>query len=71
MSLDFEVSSPALNRTVDAAYRSGALGARMFGAGRGGSAMALVRRTEAERTARLIQEDLLAAGDPRPGFVLV
>ncbi|WP_084077177.1 galactokinase family protein [Demequina sp. NBRC 110057] len=71
LELDFDVSTPALNRAVDAAYRSGALGARMFGAGRGGSVLALVRRAEAERTAARIQEDLLAAGDPRPAFVLV
>ncbi len=67
----FEVSTPALNRAVDAAYAAGALGARMFGAGRGGSCLALVRRIEAERTAERIRETLLSAGDPEPSFALV
>jgi galactokinase len=39
---DFEVSCPELDAAVDAAVASGALGARMTGAGFGGSALALV-----------------------------
>lgn len=42
---DLEVSSPELDSTVDAALAGGALGARMTGAGFGGSALALVDRT--------------------------
>ncbi len=40
---DFAVSCPALDLAVDAAMTAGALGARMTGAGMGGSAIALVR----------------------------
>lgn len=71
LELDFEVSSPAQNRAVDAAYRAGALGARMFGAGLGGSTIALVRRTEAESIAARIRDALHRAGDPDPEFLLV
>ena len=40
---DYEVSAVELDTAVDAALRAGALGARMTGAGFGGSAIALVR----------------------------
>ncbi len=43
----------------------------MFGAGRGGSCLALVRRIEADRTAGRIRDELLRAGDPEPSFALV
>ena len=39
---DFEVSTPELDAAVEACLRGGAVGARMTGAGFGGSAMALV-----------------------------
>ena len=50
---DFEVSSPELDATVDAALGAGALGARMTGGGFGGSAIALVpaNRVDAVETA--------------------
>ena len=41
---DFEISIPELDRAVDAAMESGALGARMTGGGFGGSAIALIPR---------------------------
>jgi galactokinase len=43
----FEVSTPALDRLQAAAVAAGALGARMMGAGFGGSVLALSRRAEA------------------------
>ena len=43
---DFEVSSPELDAAVDAALAAGALGARMTGAGFGGSAIALCRSSD-------------------------
>ena len=39
---DFEISTPELDACVDAALEAGAHGARMFGGGFGGSALALV-----------------------------
>jgi galactokinase len=44
-----EVSSPALDLLVEAAMASGALGARLTGAGFGGCVVVLCRRAEAER----------------------
>jgi len=41
---DYEVSSPELDTAVEAALAAGAVGARMTGAGFGGSAIALVPR---------------------------
>jgi galactokinase len=41
---DYEVSTPALDAVVEAARGAGALGARLCGAGFGGTAVALVER---------------------------
>lgn len=41
----YEVSCPELNLAVEAALRAGALGARMTGAGFGGSAIALIEKS--------------------------
>ncbi len=43
---DYEVSCPELDAMVDALMRAGALGARMVGAGFGGSAIALVEASK-------------------------
>ena len=49
---DHEVSTPALDAAVDAAIQTrGCFGARMVGAGFGGTAIALVRRSSAARCA--------------------
>jgi galactokinase len=45
---DFEVSAVELDVVVEAATAAGALGARMVGGGFGGSAIALVRRADAD-----------------------
>jgi mevalonate kinase len=52
------VSSPALDRLVAAARESGALGAKLSGAGRGGNMIALVT----EETEETVKASLLAAG---------
>jgi galactokinase len=52
---DYEVSSPELNAMVEAFMRAGALGARMVGAGFGGSAIALVEASKGN--------DILAAAE--------
>jgi galactokinase len=43
------VSVPALDRLVDAAMESGALGARLTGAGFGGCAIVLCRRSQRDQ----------------------
>lgn len=55
------VSSPALDRLVEAARGAGALGAKMSGGGRGGNMIALVAPPQAEGVARALQ----AAGAAR------
>jgi galactokinase len=45
---DYEVSTPALDRVVEAAVAAGAVGARMTGGGFGGSVVALARRESAK-----------------------
>jgi galactokinase len=46
---DYEVSTPALDRLVDAALAAGAIGARLTGGGFGGSIVALAERSDAVR----------------------
>ncbi len=51
-----KVSTPALDRLVESAMQSGALGARLTGAGFGGCAVILCRRQEREK----VREGLIA-----------
>jgi mevalonate kinase len=55
---DLTVSSPELDRLVDAAMNAGALGAKLSGGGRGGNMIALVTPD----TAETVRAALLAAG---------
>lgn len=71
LEVDFAASSPEQNLAVDAAYHSGALGARMVGAGFGGAAIALVRRAQARDTSARIDRAFVAAGRTRPHFLMV
>jgi len=71
LEVDFEVSAPELDAAVDAAFRSGALGARLVGGGFGGAVIALVRRAQAERTAELIADSMVSEGFAEPSFLLV
>jgi galactokinase len=59
---DYEVSSPELDTAVEAAEAAGAVGARMTGAGFGGSAIALVRTDLAGPVADRAREAFAAAG---------
>lgn len=68
---DLDVSCEALNLAVETAFRSGALGAHMVGAGVDSSAVALIRKASAGSTARAIDQALSAAGLPRPAFLMV
>jgi galactokinase len=49
---DYEVSTPTLDRVVEAALAAGALGARMTGGGFGGSVVALTERYRADEVLR-------------------
>jgi galactokinase len=53
---DFEVSCSELDVVVESALSAGALGARMIGAGFGGSAIALCHAAGADRVARAVEE---------------
>jgi len=63
---DYEVSSPELDTAVEAAMDAGAAGARMTGAGFGGSAIALVRAELAGRVGDRVREAFAAAGFAPP-----
>jgi galactokinase len=68
---DYEVSSPELDTAVEAAVAAGAVGARMTGAGFGGSAIALVERALAGRVADRAAEAFAAAGFGPPEVTAV
>jgi galactokinase len=63
---DFGVSSPRLDTAVEAALAAGALGARMTGAGFGGSALALVPAGLGGAVAERVAESFGAAGFEPP-----
>jgi galactokinase len=56
---DYEVSTPTLDRVVEAALAGGALGARMTGGGFGGSVVALAER---DRAQEVLERTLHRAG---------
>jgi galactokinase len=59
---DYEVSSPELDTAVEAAVVAGAVGARMTGAGFGGSALALARVDLVGRVHEQVRAAFAAAG---------
>lgn len=71
LDANMDVSSAALNLAVETAFRSGALGAHMVGAGIDSSAVALVRSAAAPSTAQMIDREFIAAGLPRPAFLML
>jgi galactokinase len=66
---DFHVSSPQLDTAVAAAVQAGALGARMTGAGFGGSSIALVEATGLQVVADAVTTALGHAGFATPRFL--
>ena len=66
---DFEISCAELDVVVDTALAQGALGARMTGGGFGGSAIALVRREDADRVAAAVGAAFAAQGWGAPGVL--
>ncbi|WNM26775.1 galactokinase family protein [Demequina capsici] len=71
LELDYEASDPTLDLAVDAAFRAGALGARVSGAGYGGAVVALVRKTQARLAALHIAHGFTDAGRDEPRFLWV
>lgn len=63
---DYQVSTAALDLVVESAMAHGALGARLTGAGMGGSAIVLVRASDSARVVDAIQNACLRAGVPPP-----
>lgn len=63
---DLEVSSPELNCAVDAARAAGGLGARMTGAGFGGSALVLVEQSAMTTVADAVRSAAAHHGHPAP-----
>jgi galactokinase len=68
---DFEVSCPELDTAVDAAVDAGSVGARMTGAGFGGSALALVPDARVEQVAAAVPAAFAAAGFRAPEILQV
>jgi galactokinase len=62
LRVDFEVTTPELDRLVDLAYAHGAVAARMTGGGFGGAIVALVEEGVADEFARAVVADYGAAG---------
>jgi galactokinase len=65
----FEVSWPEADVTVDVAVRAGALGARMFGGGFGGSVLVLVRKNRAPTVRHAISGAYRDQGWTPPTFL--
>ncbi|MBB3678623.1 galactokinase [Modestobacter versicolor] len=68
---DFEVSAVELDVVVEAAREAGALGARMVGGGFGGSAIALIRSTDAAAVGKAVVAACHERGLTEPGILTV
>lgn len=65
---DYNVSCPELDVAVEASLSAGALGSRMVGGGFGGSAIALIKRTDTERTKAAVTKAFADNGFKAPRF---
>lgn len=65
---DYNVSCSELDIAVDTALNEGALGARMVGGGFGGSAIALIRESDAGKVAAAIERNFKDNGFDAPRF---
>lgn len=65
---DYNVSCPELDVAVDASLAAGALGSRMVGGGFGGSAIALIKKSELEITKSAIKKAFAENGFKEPRF---
>jgi galactokinase len=66
---DFEVSCPELDLAVETARQQGALGARMTGAGFGGSAVALVPEGAVDEVTAAVSGGFAERGWLQPAFL--
>lgn len=65
---DYNVSCPELDVAVEASLAAGALGSRMVGGGFGGSAIALVKRDNIEKTKAAVSKAFADNGFKAPRF---
>ena len=65
---DYTVSCPELDVAVQASLDAGALGSRMVGGGFGGSAIALVRAADVEKTESAVLDAFAKNGYKKPRF---
>jgi galactokinase len=68
---DFDVSTDAQHLAVNAAFHAGALGATLMGAGVGGAAIVLVRKSQEAATAASVDRAFVERGRTRPEFLTV
>lgn len=67
---DFEVSSPQLDTAVEALLSAGALGARLTGAGFGGSVVALIGTSGVDTAVDAVRTSFSAAGYASPSAIV-
>ena len=65
---DYTVSCPELDVAVDASLAAGAMGARMVGGGFGGSAIALVKASDVQKTRDAVSASFELHGFKKPRF---
>jgi galactokinase len=65
---DYTVSCPELDVAVDASLAAGAMGARMVGGGFGGSAIALIKASDVEKTRDAVSVAFESQGFKKPRF---
>jgi galactokinase len=65
---DYTVSCPELDVAVDASLAAGAMGARMVGGGFGGSAIALIKASDVQKTRDAVTEAFESHGFKKPRF---
>jgi galactokinase len=66
LSQDLRTTTRQLDRAVEAVLAAGGLGARMAGAGLGGSVLALVPTAQVEEIVTAVGESAAEAGFPAP-----
>jgi galactokinase len=65
---DYAVSCPELDVAVDASLAAGAMGARMVGGGFGGSAIALIKASDVQKTRDAVAAAFESKGFKKPRF---